>query len=31
MPMMMAKDSPCTNTSKPNSDFMNQLNQILKK
>ena len=31
MPMMMAKDSPCTNTAKPNSDFMNQLNQILKK
>lgn len=31
MPMMMAKDSPCTNTVKPNSDFMNQLNQILKK
>ena len=29
--MMMAKDSPCTNTAKPNSDFMNQLNQILKK
>jgi len=27
----MAKDSPCTNTAKPNSDFMNQLNQILKK
>ena len=32
MPMMMAKDSLCTNTAKPNSDFMNQfLNQILKK
>ena len=31
MPMMIAKDSPCTNTAKPNSDFMNQLNQILKK
>ena len=31
MPMMMAKDSPCANTAKPNSDFMNQLNQILKK
>lgn len=31
MPMMMAKDSACANTAKPNSDFMNQLNQILKK
>ena len=31
MPMMMAKDSACANTAKPNSNFMNQLNQILKK
>ncbi len=31
MPMMMSKDSVSTNAPKPNSDFMNQLNQILKK
>lgn len=30
MPMMMSKDST-SNAPKPNSDFMNQLNQILKK
>ena len=28
---LLLKDGPCTNTAKPNSDFMNQLNQILKK
>ena len=31
MPMMMAGDSSSNNHPKPNSDFMNKLNQILKK